>query len=159
MKMPTPEDNKSDIILCPDGTAIYELDMEGEISGTYRGKFTFRCYLDPLSQMAADRLYRELVGPNMQDASEKAKWLAFYLAHLKFRVVKSPPFWKTADSLVDGNIADENVISLLASKAFDAELLYKQELKKKKTDALQKAQSAATAIQESLNPKKKEDDK
>ncbi len=158
--MPTPpEETKTDIILCPDGTAIYELNEEGDISGTYHGKFVFKCYLDPLSQIAADRLYRDLVGPNLQEANEKSKWLAFYLAHLKYRIIKSPPFWKTEGSLVDGNISDENVISLIASKAFDAELLYKQSLKKKKEEALEKAQSAAQALHESLNPKKKEEEK
>lgn len=160
MKLPeTPEETKTELSFNNDGTATYELNMDGDISGSYRGKFVFRCYLDPLSELAASRLFREIMGTNSQDMPETEKYLAWALAQLKFRIAKAPPFWRTENSIVDGNIFDKNVIMHVLDMATEAELQYRKNLKKRKEAALEKASLAAQALHESLNPKKKEEEK
>jgi hypothetical protein len=153
MELPnTHEEPKTDLNFNNDGTATYELNMDGDISGSYRGKFIFRCYLDPLSELAASRLFREIMGVNSQEMPETEKYLAWALAQLKYRIVKAPPFWRTENSIVDGNIFDKNVIMHVLDMATEAELLYRKNLKKKKEEALEKAQQAVQALHESLNP-------
>lgn len=150
-----PEESKTDLIFNSDGTATYELNMDGDISGSYRGKFVFKCYLDPLSELAASKLFRELMGFNPQEMNETDKYLAWALAQLKYRIAKSPPFWKTEGSLIDGNIFDKNIITHVLDMATEAELLYRKDIKKRKEEALQKAHAATQAIQEKLSPKRK----
>lgn len=139
-----------DLVINPDGTAIYTLNEEGDISGSYRGTFVFKCYLSPLDTLAAGKLYRELLGSNAQEASDTERFIAFCLSQLSKRIIKSPPFWNTGDMLA-GNIPDMNVLSLILSKAVESEEAYKTQLKEKRTQALETAKNAATALQERLN--------
>jgi hypothetical protein len=145
--------SQNDIILNADGTALWTLREDGDtVLQTYIGPFTFKCFLNPLETLAAGRLYRELLGNNSGEAGEQERYTAFALSQLKFRVVKAPPFWNT-DSIVAGNIPDTNIISLILDRAISSEVLYKEELKKKRADALKKAADAVTALQASLNAK------
>ena len=112
MESNKPDELDTDIHLKPDGTAIWTLREEGEISGTYSGAFTFKCYLDPLATLAAGRLYRELLGSYGDSASETERFIAFALSQLQKRVIKGPPFWATAsESGFVGNIPDLNILS------------------------------------------------
>jgi hypothetical protein len=145
--------SQNDIILNPDGTALWTLREDGDtVLQTYTGPFTFKCYLSPLETLAAGRLYRELLGNNSAEAGEQERYTAFALSQLNFRIVKAPPFWKT-DSIVAGNIPDSNILSLVLDRAIQSEVSYKEELKKRRTDALKKAGDAAAALQASLNAK------
>jgi hypothetical protein len=149
------------LILNNDGTASWTFREEGDtLQATYAGTFVFKCYLSPLETLASGRLFRELIGQNSNEASDQERFLAFSLSQLKSRIVKAPPFWKTdSNSIVDGNIPDLNLISLTLDKAINAELLYKEELKKKKAEAVATVQAAATALQESLKPTRKKKEK
>jgi len=135
-------DERSDIIL--DGnTATWSLNLDGEIHGTYSGTFRFNCYLSPLKQIAANREYRELIGPNPTFASEHETFLAYALTQLKYRIVTAPPFWASQNqSAFAGDIADENVISAVLDAAISSEVKYRASLKKKRDAATQRAKSA-----------------
>lgn len=132
---------RSDIIL--DGsTATWEIQVDGEIQGTYMGTFKFKCVLTPLQKIAANREYRELLGPHMTMAPEHESNLAFALTQLKHRIVSAPPFWGTGGSL-SGDLPDTNVIMAVLDAAVAAELKYAFHMRNKKTDAIQKARAAA----------------
>ncbi len=139
--------NRSDIKI-EGNVAVWELKAEGDINGTYMGIFKFKCYLDPLEQIKANREYREMLGLNPLTAPEHESWLAYALTQLKYRVVSAPPFWtSTLDvSGIPGNIPDENILSDVLAAATDAEVKYRNQLKKRKSSALDRAKRAAEKL-------------
>lgn len=144
-----------DLVVSPDGTATFTINEEGLVQGSYKGSFALRCYLSPLDTLSAGRQFRDLLGQFGESAGEQDRYLAFCISQLSRRVIKGPPWWNTGDG--SGSIPDLNVLSLILDRCLTAEAAYKQRLVTKKTEALQKATQAATAIQESLNPKKEEE--
>ena len=154
------EDPKSvtipeDLKINPDGTAFYTINEEGAIQGDYRGVFTLKCYLSPLDSLAAGRQFRNHLGPYGDSATESERYTAFCMSQIAYRVIKGPPWW-TADNST-GNIPDLNILSTILDRCLVAESAYKERLAKMKEEALSKAQTAVQAIQDSLNPKKKEE--
>ena len=144
-----------DLVIQIDGTAFFTINEEGLTQGSYRGVFNLKCYLSPLDSLAASRHYRELLGPYGDSAGEQDRYLAFCVSQLARRVIKGPPWW-TATEGQPGNILDLNILSLILDRSLTAEAAYKERLTKMKQEALEKAQNAATALQDSLNPKKNE---
>lgn len=132
-------------IIVEGNTATWEMNATGDINGTYMGTFRFRCYLTPTQQIAANREMREMLGPQMTMAPEHETFLAYSLTQLKYRIISSPPFWTASlqNGMISGDIPDENVINEVLTAAIDAEIKYKQQLKKRKDEALQKAKQAA----------------
>jgi len=152
------EDNKSpqsDVTLNTDGTANFYLTYESEVLGTVTGPFVFKCQITPLEFLTIGRDHRNLLGPNIKDVSETEYAIGLYLSQLKTRIIKSPPFWTSAPNY-PGNINDFNLISFLFEKALSAEILYKDQLKKKREEALQTAQNAVKLIKARANPDPKE---
>lgn len=139
---------RSDLII--DGaTASWDMRLDGDIQGTYIGVFKFKCYLTPLQQIAANREYRELMGPNPTYASEHESFLAYSLTQLKHRIISAPPFWASQNpAMFSGDIADENIISAVLDAALSSELKYKSQLKKKRLDALERAQNSTEKLME-----------
>lgn len=126
-------------------TASWEMRMEGAIQGTYSGTFVFRCFLTPTQRLAAGREHRELLGTNPQLASEHDDNLAFTLSQLKYRIISAPPFWTSTLQLnnVAGDIPDTDVIDRVLDAAVAAELKYREQLKQKKQEAIERAKKAA----------------
>jgi hypothetical protein len=133
---------RSDLII--DGsTSTYDLKIEGEIKGTYSGTFKFRCYLSPTQQIAANREFREILGPNPSFASNHVSLLAYALTELKYRIIQAPPFWVSeSNSGYGGDIADENVVSTVLDAAMDSQLKYKVLLRQKGLSSVSKAKSS-----------------
>ena len=139
--------------------ATWEMKLEGDISGTYMGVFRFRCYLTPLQQIAAGREERGLMGSNIAVASEHERFLAFALTQLKYRVISAPPFWASANPNGDipGDIPDEDVIAKILDAAVIAEKKYKDGLKARKDEALQKAKRMIEKIEQQDKAESKEE--
>jgi hypothetical protein len=114
---------------------------EGEILGTYSGHFEVKCYLTPTEQLDAGREYRNLLGANAALASETESNLSFALVQLKYRVLKSPPFWSSTlqHSAYAGNIPDLNIIILVLDSAIRAENLFKEKIVKEREEILTKS--------------------
>lgn len=137
---------RSDLII-EGNTATWEMRLEGDIHGTYVGVFRFKCYLSPLQQIAANREYREILGPNPSFASEHESFLAYALTQLKYRIVTAPPFWVSQNpASLAGDIADENIISAVLDAALGSEIKYKTQLKKKKMDAVARAKDSVEKL-------------
>jgi hypothetical protein len=137
----------TDLILNSDGTATWTFHEEGDSSGqTYSGIFVFRTLLTPTQTLAAGRTYRELLGNDVSNATESERFMSFALSQLIHRVIKAPPFWRT-ESMIAGDIADLNIISMALDKAISSEILYKESVKKRKMDALEKAAKAVQELQ------------
>jgi hypothetical protein len=141
-------------------TATWTMRLDGAVSGTYTGTFQFRCFLTPLQRIAAGREQRALLGESRAFSEtpdyEHEAWLAYLLTQLKYRIISAPPFWATSgiNKSHEGDIPDENVLEKVLDAATDAELIYKQRLRKLKEEALVKANVGAKAVEEQL---KKED--
>jgi hypothetical protein len=138
--------------------ATWDIAAQGIINGTYTGQFKFRCYLTPLQQIAAGRDYRELIGANAALASEHETFIAYGLSQLKYRVISAPPFWSAGLSEFMGDIADENIISLVLNAAINSELKYKEIMQIRQKDAIKKARDAAEQIKNSNNEDDEESD-
>jgi len=138
-------------------TATWEMRAEGSISGTYAGVFKFRCFLTPTQIIAAGRDYREMLGSNMALATENESMLAWALSQLKQRVISGPPFWKSQNEngRIDGDIPDVEIITVIVNAAVDAENKYKNMLKKRKEEALERAKTVGEML---LNEKKDKKD-
>jgi hypothetical protein len=144
-----------DLVVNPDGLALFTISEDGAVQGSYKGVFSLRCYLSPLDTLAAGRHMRDLLGPYGASATEQDSYMSFCISQLTKRVVKGPPWW-TANNQ-SGDIPDLNILSLILDRALTAERVYKQRLAKIKQEALERAFKAAQELQDSLNPKKKEE--
>lgn len=138
---------RSDIII-EGNQATWEMNAVGDINGTYIGTFKFKCYLTPTQRLAASREYRALLGENPTLALAHDDNLAYALTQLKYRIISAPPFWTGTlnNNGMAGDLPDEAIISTVLDAATDAELKYKQQLKKKKSEALEKAKNAAERL-------------
>lgn len=112
--------------------------IEGTKGGTYTGSFQFKCYLDPLSSLAAGKEYRELLGSQSMHASNAESDLAFALTQLKYRILKAPPFWTSTlqESGIQGNIGDLNVIAAVFDAAMESEALFEFNIQKERDSVL-----------------------
>jgi hypothetical protein len=128
--------------------ATWECRLEGDVNGTYTGRFRFRCFLLPTQKLAAAREMRALLGENATLALAHEENLAYTLSQLKHRVISAPPFWTSNLQVngVSGDLPDENIIDQVLEAAIDAELKFRAQLKQKKIEAIEKAKKAAERI-------------
>lgn len=134
--------DRTDIVI-ENHTATWDLKAEGAINGTYMGTFKFKCYLTPSETIAAGRERRSLLGDNAILATQKESFYAYALPQLKYRVISGPPFWEAKTGQYSGDIADAEVMGMILDAALGAELKFNNEIKKRKTDAIERAKKAA----------------
>ena len=130
------EEYKVDIDL-DKAIGTFRVDVEGRKSKeSYKGVFQVRCLLNPMAFIAADKLYRELIGGKPSEAHEHASALAFALSQLKHRIVKMPPFWENKE-MPGGHIEDDNVIMEVLNRAIYCEERFVQ-MKKEEAARIEK---------------------
>jgi hypothetical protein len=106
------------------GEATFKVDLVGQKSKeSYKGVFVVRCMLNPMAFIAADKLYRELLGGKPVEAHPHAGALAFALSQLKYRVLKMPPFWENRE-IPGGHIDDHNILIEVLNRAIYCEEVY-----------------------------------
>lgn len=141
--------------------ATWRINAEGEINGKYIGTFKFRCFLTPSQRISANREYREMLGGNPTLVSVHESNLAYALTQLKYRVLSCPPFWEgESEDDMKGDVADDNIITLVLNAAIAAEVKYRNQLKEKKDSAIDRAKRAAENIlkeQTEMDKKESED--
>jgi translation initiation factor 2B subunit (eIF-2B alpha/beta/delta family) len=124
--------------------ATWDCNLIGSINGSYVGTFKFRAYLNPIQKLSASRMYRELLGNSQLPASPTEDNLAFAISQLKHRIVEAPPFWSSGSDL--GTIPDEEVLMSILDAAIASEIMYREDIKNKKQEAIEKAKKAAEKI-------------
>jgi len=116
--------------------ATFELDVLGEIGGSYKGTFQFRLNLTPMQEIQADKDYRQLLGDNPNDAPTKIKNLAYIITQLKQRVIQAPPFWYHESTQFHGShIKDSIVLETVFQAAILAQEKYMTILTEKQLEA------------------------
>lgn len=111
---------------------------QGSLGGSYTGTFTFKTFLDPLTQLQAGRELRELLGSLGGQATEVEWSLAYALTQLKHRILTAPPFWTSTQqsSGISGNVGDLNIIEIVMAAAMLSEQLFKEKIEKEREQIL-----------------------
>lgn len=104
---------------------------------SFMGTFTVKCILNPIEEIKANKLYRELLGEtNPHLATEDIHNLALALAQLKYRIIKSPAGWKYQE--IDGGHLDANIVLHVFNLAIDARIKFHKEANKRVENLKQK---------------------
>lgn len=138
-----------------DSEAVFDLNILGDRTNqTYMGTFKVKCLLSPLEEIEADKVYRELLGPNSHLAQEHVRQQAFALAQLDQRIIEAPPFWDN-QILGGGHIKDRNMVLEVLEKAIEAQEKY---VEQKEKELEKKQKKMAQMIRSKKIIKKPEDD-
>lgn len=90
----------------------FEISCTGGKTGeTWAGKFEAKKVLSQADEINIDRKYRELLGPNSQDASVAASKRALTLAEVFVRVTSAPDWW-VAVNYGAGLLDDEPLVEV-----------------------------------------------
>ena len=96
-------------------TEQFSIDTTGENSGQkYFGTFDCIRRLTHAKQIARDRIVREILGPNPQDASVRARNQAEIVAQMQVCLVTAPDWLKQARFGLD--LIDDNVIAEVSDR-------------------------------------------
>lgn len=123
-------DRKVDLL---EGTVTFYIDSVSIASGeSYKGKFTVKGTLSPLDIIKADKVYRTLLGKDLQYATSQAQQLAFILSQLSARIVKYPDWWKNEE--VGGGHLDESILIDVFDNSVESEKEFREERKRQSED-------------------------
>jgi len=96
-------------------TEQFSVDVTGDNSGQkYYGTFDCLKRLTHGRQIARDRLIREILGPNPQDASTRARNQAEIVAQIQICLVSAPDWLKNARFGLE--LIDDNVIAEISDR-------------------------------------------
>ena len=112
--------------------------LDSKTDKELKGIFRFRCLVTSMDIIDIDAFYRELIGVRAPEADQMADKLAFALAHLRFRVLEAPEWWRIDTEKrhqIPGSHCDKNVIVEVLNSALNAESLYLDKLKQDSKDA------------------------
>lgn len=123
----------------------FTIDCKGDLTGRdWHGKFKAKPVLSHRDRMARDRLRREYLGVNADEANAEAKATAQVLSELAVRLVAWPEFWAVFE--MGENLKDLNLLSDVYKAALKIEDDYMAGLVKKAEDAKKTAQGKAAEI-------------
>ena len=112
----------------------FTVNVVGDTTGTeYVGLFKVKPVLNTTEQIARDAVMRDIIGPNPQEASPRAKSQAYILAEIRIRAIEAPAFWTGARD--GGGLFDENVMGAVYDKIQDVEKQWRADVKKKADEA------------------------
>jgi hypothetical protein len=115
----------------------FSFNSIGEKTGqSYMGDFKVKCIISPMDFIEIDKMYRGLLGNNMQFAEQHARQIAFTFSQLHFRVIEAPE-WYIEGQIKGKTIKDDNVLFELLNTCLDCEEKYVTQ-KKKEQEELQK---------------------
>lgn len=113
----------------PNKQKTFAFEHVGEATNKkYDGQFTVRCVLN-VGQKHALALEKTRLLGNYESPTDDLAGLAIVLANLRAKIAEAPEWWNQSSggSLID----DEDALVLLYRKIQEAELEWKEDLKKK----------------------------
>jgi hypothetical protein len=113
----------------PNKERTFEFEHVGEMmEKEYKGRFTVLCVLN-IGQKHALSLEKTRLLGNYPNPTDDLAGLAIILSNLRAKIVDAPEWWKQSNggTLID----DEDAIVALYRKVEEAEIEWKEELKKK----------------------------
>lgn len=116
-------------------TKEFRIQLTGDRTGTvYFGDFSCFRRLSHRQELTRDRFYRELIGPDPQNANERVISQAEVFADLKVSILKAPQFWNESGGGLD--LADDNIVRTVWEEVMKArvEAIKEMEDKGKKAE-------------------------
>jgi len=113
----------------PSREKTFTFDYTGDTTGKkYDGQFTVRCILN-VGQKHTMALEKTRLLGDYDSPTDDLAGLAIVLAHLRSKIIDAPEWWKQSSggTLID----DEDALVTLYRKIQEAELEWKEDLKKK----------------------------
>lgn len=122
----------------------FSINILGEVTQErWVGTFTAKCRLSHRDHLTADKLFRELIGPNPETACDRARQTSEIFSQLAVRIVQSPDWWKASGNGAD--LADDAIIAEVYNNAMRIEKEALETLKKKAAEAQAELQKQAPA--------------
>ena len=113
----------------PSKEKSFAFEHFGETTGKkYDGQFTVLCVLSVGQKYALSLEKTRLMG-NYPNPTDDLAGFAVILANLRSKIVTAPEWWNQSGG--GSNIDDEDVLVVLYRKIVEAEIEWKEELKKK----------------------------
>lgn len=113
----------------PSKEKTFSFEHVGETTGKkYDGQFTVLCVLN-VGQKHAMALEKTRLMGNYMNPTDDLAGFAVILANLRAKIVSAPEWWNQSGA--GANIDDEDALVVLYRKITEAEVLWKEELKKK----------------------------
>lgn len=123
----------------PKNEDIIEVDLIGDTTfKRYQGQFTIRCVLSAGQRHTMEIEKSRLMGTSPQP-TDALVGLAEVLGTLRAKVVEAPEWWK--QSLGGSTLSDENVLMELYNKIGEAEITWRNKVKKMANPEPQQADS------------------
>lgn len=123
-------------------THSFRITTTGDSTGqTWLGDFTCLKRLSHRQELTRDRYYRELLGPNPEGASERAKSQAELFSDLKVCLKDTPAWWKESGDGLD--LADDNVVREIWQETVKARVEAVAEIKQRAVEAETKLKNPA----------------
>lgn len=118
-------------------TVDFHIVVTGDRTGEkWVGNFKAFRRLSHRQELARDRFYRDLLGPNPEGASERAVSQAEIFADLKVTLADTPRWWKDAGEGLD--LADDNLIQEVWQQVVKIRLEAFKEVQEKAEEAEKK---------------------
>lgn len=113
----------------PNKEKSFAFEHIGETTGKkYDGQFTVLCVLTVGQKHALALEKTRLIGNYMNPTDDLAGF-AVILANLRAKIVNAPEWWNQSNG--GSNIDDEDALVVLYNKVLEAEVQWKEDLKKK----------------------------
>lgn len=113
----------------PSKEKTFDFEHVGEETGKkYEGRFTVLCTLN-IGQKHAMALEKTRLLGNYPNPTDDLAGLAIILANVRAKVIDSPEWWKQSNG--GAMLDDESVLVALYRKVQEAEVEWKEDLKKK----------------------------
>ncbi len=111
-------------------SVAFTISVTGDRTGDlWHGEFKSYKRLSHRQELMRDRIMRDLLGPNSEGASDRAKSQAELLAELQVSLVETPSWWKEAGQGMD--LADDNIIQEIWKKVMEVKVAAVEEVTKK----------------------------
>ena len=113
---------------------------EGDVTmQTYEGEFTVRAILN-VGQKHQLELEKTILQADSKAPTAGLSGISNVLAELRVRIISGPEWWE--NSRGGATIDDENVLLALYTQVLDTEIEWRNSLRKKTTDAVEKTGEA-----------------
>jgi hypothetical protein len=113
----------------PSKEKTFDFDHVGDLTGKeYKGRFTVLCVLT-VGQKHALALEKTRLMGNYVNPTDDLSGFAVILANLRAKIVDAPEWWK--QSAGGATLEDEDALVVLYRKVVEAEIEWKEDLKKK----------------------------
>lgn len=112
----------------------FTVSVNGEVTGEkFYGTFKCKTRLSHRDMLTIDKIRRELLGTNAEEASPDARAFAAAIAQLSVRLTSAPAWWTDNGNGMD--LSDEEVVAAVLSEAIKAETDARASVIKKAQDA------------------------